>query len=158
MDQQQTEFAQVVALATRNQTVLRMTYMNAQGVVSTRRILPCSPFVENPDGTLNFNAWDVVESTTAMGRRRPTGVSTFRIDGIIAIEEAGVQRAGQGTQQDWLRRLRANNGGTVLFPSPETPLFRGKFPQPFVAPDGALEKLLAHGWVKAPVMGLRRKA
>ncbi len=145
-------YGTAVATAFEKQQVLSISYMNMQGDISTRRIVPCSPFAINPDGTMNFQAYSEVIETS--GNDRGHGVITLRLDNILSLELDGYEI--EDVQAFWRRILKADNGGTVVFPGPETKLYRGHYPAPTVA-DGHLDVYKERGWTTAPTKGFVQK-
>jgi hypothetical protein len=143
-------YVAAVQAAFTQQQVLRMSYINGQGQYSVRNIIPCSPFALNADGTLNFNAYSEVIDTE--GRDSGPGVFTFRIDRIVDLKLSDIE-VPEGF---WDSLLGNGNGGTVIFPGPKTPLFRGKFPKPTVA-TVALPQFKQRGWTTEPSPGFVQK-
>lgn len=153
MEQNLKAYAAAVQTAFEHQQVLLAQYSNAAGVISTRKILPCSPFVVSTDGaTVIFNAYSETVRTT--GQNRGPGVFTFRLDRILNLDLYDFEI--KDIQGFWKDVLGVTNGATIVFPGKDTPLYRGKYPLPTVA-NGGLEKFLAKGWTTKPKAGFIQK-
>lgn len=147
-------YGRAVAVAFANQEVLKVSYMNLRGQVSTRLIVPCSPFAVNPDQTMNFQAWSQVISHAVTGREETEGLITMRLDNILSLEKAGEVT---DVRAFWLQKCKARNGGTIVFPGPKTRLFGGHYPFPTVVTEH-LEAYLERGWTTEPKTGFVQKS
>ena len=144
-------YTHAVQAAFGSQQALRIVYVNAQEQISVRFIVPCSPFVVNTDGTMNFKAYsEVIESQAPS----TNGIITFRVDRILNLESADFQV--ENIQEWWGGILGNPNGGTVVFPGPETPLFQGKYPDPTVTTE-SLAVYQSRGWTTEPQPGFVQK-